>query len=399
MTQHDSGDGRTIGGQIGRNACMRLISQKASVAPLLCLLLALGCSEDAVHENADSKTASSAVPTASATVEPVRPAEAKELETLGAALEYDSKSGSVTSVDCSKFELSDELAAKLQSLRQLKKLTIRDSSMSEAGWQSLGQLSEMEQLDVRDTNLSNTQLAAAVSSMPKLRAVRLSGKSGNTEVDDIGLEALASCQELKVLAADHLWVSADGLQHLSGCAQLSELYLAGTLMDDRAMELVAKLPNLKKLRLAKTSVGTVGLAVLSELSLEDLDISECSQVFDDSLAPVGKMKSLKRLNLWRDVISDTGVAHLVGLTNMAWLNLDNTHMGNAGLEHLSGMKQLSFLHLGSTRVTNEGIPLLTPLSSLKELKVTRTAVTEEGLKPLLDANPQVDVQIKYVEGE
>lgn len=326
-------------------------------------------------------------------------AEAETLRAAGVKLESDAKTGNVLSIDCSTIELNDELADKLATFGQLKKLTIRSSSMSEAGWQALAKLTQLEQLDVRDTPLNNAQLTAAVRGMKKLRALRMSGKSGSTEVDDAGLECLLQCKELKVLAADHLWISQDGLQHLSNCQQLSELYLAGTLVDDQAMEPLAKLPNLKKLRLAKTGVGTPGLETLSQLALEELDISECSQVFDDSLVAVGKITTLKRLNLWRDVISDAGVSHLSTLTNLQWLNLDNTHMGNPGLEHLRGMTKLTFLHLGSTYVTNEGMPLLTPLTALKELKVTRTSVTEEGLKALLAANPKLDVQLKYIDGE
>jgi hypothetical protein len=366
-------------------------------------LLLAGCSGETAENQGKSLPPNDARTSDEAAAEAVKPqglsAEAELLQAAGAQLQIDAKTGNVISVDCSPLELNDDLASKLTAIETLKKLTIRASSMTDTGWQALAQLSQMEQLDVRETPLNSGQLTAAVRGMNKLKALRMSGKSGSTEVDDAGLECLLNCPELRVLAADHLWISQDGLQHLKNCQQLSELYLAGTLVDDQAMELVAQLPNLKKLRLAKTSVGTPGLQTLGRLELDDLDISECSQVFDDSLIAVGKMKTLQRLNLWRDVVSDAGVAHLSGLVNMNWLNLDNTHMGNPGLEHLRGMTKLTFLHLGSTYVTNDGMPLLTPLTSLKDLKVTRTSVTEEGLKPLLDANPSLNVQVKYIEGE
>src|SRR5690606_30216042 len=137
--------------------------------------------------------------------------------------------------------------------------------------------------------------------------------------------------ELRVLAADHLWIGAEGIKHMSACTELRELYLAGTLVDDEAMAEIAKLPELRKLRIAKTSVGSAGLEAVVQLPLEELDISECSQVLDDALQSVGKIQSLKRLNLWRDSITDAGVAHLSGLVNLTWLNLDNTHIRDAGL--------------------------------------------------------------------
>ena len=70
--------------------------------------------------------------------------------------------------------------------------------------------------------------------------------------------------------------------------------------------------------------------------LEELDLSENSQVFDDGLAHLAGLTSLKDLNLWRVGITDEGVKHLAGLTSLERLNLDNTQLTDAGLQHLAG---------------------------------------------------------------
>lgn len=323
---------------------------------------------------------------------------AETLRAAGAQLTENSV-GQVIELNLGDIEATDTLAKQISLLDQLQKLTIRESAMTGAGWESLGKLHALQQLDLRDCPLDNAQLTAVASDLTQLRALRLNGTSGRTTVDDDGLAVLANCPELKVLAVDGLWVSGQGLEHLKKNLKLSELYAAGTTLDDGAVTLLADLPALRKLRLSQTTVGTEGLAALEKLSLEDLDVSEASSINDETLAIIGKMNSLKRLNLWRDTITDAGVEHLAGLTQLEWLNVDNTHLTDAGLPYLKGMTALKFLHLGSTGVTDEGMPALVSLKSLKDLKVTRTAVTEEGVAGVRQAIPGISIQLKYIEGE
>ncbi|MCC7336933.1 MAG: hypothetical protein IT422_17725 [Pirellulaceae bacterium] len=360
------------------------------------LLVSSGC-ESAKRSNLDSENSTAASSQTEQPSEELRRA-TETLKATGAELEQNS-AGQVTSVDMGQVEVTDTLATQIALLDQLEELTIGESAMTTAGWQKLGQLVNLQQLDLRDCPLNNEQLDAILQDLPQLKALRLNGTSGRTTVDDGGLAGLANCPELKVLAIDGLWVGSPGLEHLKGNLKLIELYASGTTIDDAASALLAGFPNLRKLRLSRTSVGTAGIASLAKLPLEDLDISEASGVNDETLETVGHMQSLKRLNLWRDTVSDAGVEHLAGLTNIEWLNLDNTHLTDAGLPHLAGLTKLKFLHLGSTAVTDAGMPALVSLKSLKDLKVTRSAVTEAGVDVVKQAIPGIEIQLKYIEGE
>lgn len=360
------------------------------------LLFVGGCNSDA-KQLANSGGATEGAEKASSPMPLREPA--PELEAAGIKLVRDDKSGQISGVDCNGTEVDDALAEAIAVLSGCTKLTITKSTMTDAGWSSLAALRTLQQLDLRDCSVNNSQLKSAVTGMTELRALRLSGQNGLTSVDDDGLSVLSQCSKLKVLAADELFVSEDGLKHLANCPQMSELYVKGTLLSDSSMALLADMKNLRKLRLAKTKVGTAGLELLTALELEDLDVSECSGVVDGSMVAIGKMKTLKRLNLWRDVITDEGAVQLAGLTSLQWLNLDNTHVRDEGLDHLAQLTQLTFLHLGSTGVTDAGMSRLAPLVSLKDLKVTRTSVTEEGVALVVKAIPGVDVQLKYIEGQ
>ncbi|MGO8753589.1 MAG: hypothetical protein ACLQNE_47250 [Thermoguttaceae bacterium] len=51
-------------------------------------------------------------------------------------------------------------------------------------------------------------------------------------------------------------------------------------------------------------------------------------------------------------VTDAGLAHLKGLTQLQQLSLDNTQVTDAGLEHLKGLTQLQTLFFDSTKVTD-----------------------------------------------
>ena len=179
-------------------------------------------------------------------------------------------------------------------------------------------------LDLRACAVTNADLVT-LAGLGDLVALRLSGKSGATTVDDTGLGALAPLTKLRVLMLDHLWVGGDGLAAITPLVNLEELTLAQTLVRDEDLEVVAKFPRLRRLRLARTAVTGAGLAHLAALEgLRDLDLSESVQLDDAALEPVGRLTSLRRLNLWRVPISDAGVAPLAGLGDLEWLNLADT---------------------------------------------------------------------------
>lgn len=321
---------------------------------------------------------------------------ARRLESAGATVKL--AGGVVREVTFRDAAAGDEAAALVAKAKKLTKLAIFNSELTVAGWDALSGLSTLEHLDLRGCKIDNAALMKLASDMPRLRSLRLSGKDGKTEVDDDGLGFLAKCPNLKVLAVDHLWVSVDTLAILPD--GMLELYAAKTLVDDEALETIAsKLPNIKKLRTAGNSISDAGLEKLASMPLEELDVSECQQFSDAGLESIGKIKTLKKLNLWRTPTTDAGVKHLAGLTNLQWLNLDNIVLSDAGLESLTELDNLEFLHLGSTQVTDAGMKYLVELDSLSDLRVTRTAVTEDGVQQIRDAHPDVKIQLKYIEGQ
>ena len=128
---------------------------------------------------------------------------------------------------------------------------------------------------------------------------------------------------------------------------------------------------LRRLRLRNTQVTSEGMRHLVGLpNLSDLDLSECAGINDQAVPHFQQMPALTRLNLWFTLISDEGLAGLAQMPRLVWLNLDKTRITDAGLVHLTALPQLRWLHLGSNRITNQGVPTLSRLKQLDYLNVT-----------------------------
>lgn len=377
----------------GNHAIMR------ELLPVVCLttLILLGCEPPGTPPA--SETPNTATEQISNNPAPDSSEAVAAVEAAAGKVERDA-AGFLVLADFRGKTVSNEVARHLPSLNRLQSLLLNEAQLEADVLQFVGECVGLRQLDLRDCSLANEDLVH-LKNLTNLKALRLSGKTGATTVDDAGMAYLAPLKNLKVLLLDFLWVSGEGLSQLASLDGLEELYLAGTLVGDEDLKYLAQFPQLKKLRVSKLSqVSLAGLEEISKLAaLQDLDLSENSSIFDDDVAPLARLTTLKRLNLWRVAITDRGVAHLEGLVNLEWLNLDNTQMTDAGVKSLGHMHKLRFLHLGSTALSDAGLPDLARLTSLRDLKVTRTAVTEAGVTELQKQLPETTIQLKYLESE
>jgi len=95
-----------------------------------------------------------------------------------------------------------------------------------------------------------------------------------------------------------------------------------------------------------------------------------------------------RLGLGGPLVTDAGLEHLEGLTELEWVGLVNTtQVTQHGLEHLKGLTKLKELYLDGTHVTDAGLVNLKGLGRLEHLDLCYTHVTEEGIEKLRIALP------------
>ena len=97
------------------------------------------------------------------------------------------------------------------------------------------------------------------------------------------------------------------------------------------------------------------------------------------------------VNLSGTQVTDAGLEHLKGLTNLRRLYLSGTKVTDAGLEHLKGLTNLEHLSLSSTKVTDAGLEHLKGLTKLRALALKGTQVTNVGVKKLQQALPNCKI--------
>jgi mono/diheme cytochrome c family protein len=102
---------------------------------------------------------------------------------------------------------------------------------------------------------------------------------------------------------------------------------------------------------AESPAGDEALATLAGAAEQIvwLDLS-AAQASATGWAELAKLKNLNRLHLEKSSIDDAGLAHLSALPRLEYLNLYGTGITDAGLEHLKPIKRLRKLYLWQTKV-------------------------------------------------
>jgi hypothetical protein len=163
--------------------------------------------------------------------------------------------------------------------------------------------------------------------------------------------------------------------------------------DDEDMAHVRTLDRLETLWIEATrsTLTDIGLRHLSGITqLRSLTLT-WSHVTDAGLECVSGLTGLEELYLGRTMTGDAGLVHLRGLTGLRYLQLGGTRITDAGLVHLRGLTGLRYLQLAETRITDAGLVYLTGLASLQSVDLTDTRVTDAGVRELQQHLPSVKI--------
>jgi Leucine-rich repeat (LRR) protein len=115
--------------------------------------------------------------------------------------------------------------------------------------------------------------------------------------------------------------------------------------------------NLKDLNLQSTQIGDAGLKSLTQIvNLERLNLVDTKNT-DASLEQIGALPRLAKLRPG-ERITDSGLRHLAGSSQLRMLDLSCTAVTDAGLEHLKGLTGLERLDLDMAKVTDAGVASL-----------------------------------------
>ena len=113
--------------------------------------------------------------------------------------------------------------------------------------------------------------------------------------------------------------------------------------------------------------------------------------------PIGRLTRLQSLSVGNAYLSDTGLDHLKGLTELCDFQLQNTQVTDAGLAHLIGSTDLEDLNLSGTQVTDAGLAHLTGFTKLNYLNLSGTQVTDTGMAHLTRLSNVEVINLNYTE--
>jgi len=110
---------------------------------------------------------------------------------------------------------------------------------------------------------------------------------------------------------------------------------------------------------------------------------ESTWITDADLEKIGRLASVRKLNLAHTKITDAGIEHLKPLENVSELNLYYAeYITDLALAHLKGWKNLEVLNLRGTRMTSAVFEHLAHLTGLRSLDIGFTEVEDDGFEQL-----------------
>ena len=102
-------------------------------------------------------------------------------------------------------------------------------------------------------------------------------------------------------------------------------------------------------------------------------------------------------SVWLFDVTDVGLAHLIGLTGLKKIVLNDTAITGPGLAHLTGLPALKNLGLGGTQVTAAGLVHLQKMPALRRLVLSGSQTpsprfTDADIANLQEALPNVRIE-------
>jgi Leucine-rich repeat (LRR) protein len=225
-----------------------------------------------------------------------------------------------------------------------------------------------------------------------------------TDAEVVALSALPNLQRLRLSGGG---ITATGIRKLCAFASLTDLFLLDAHVDNVAFGQLAKLANLRSLRIRRSpelndegvrqvvafpklddigllevAITDKSLAVLAEVGrFRSIDLRGSSQITDAGVAQLCRLKQLKVLRLGGSQITDATLQAIRGFASLGSLTMDDASITDVGISELPA--RLEEIQLSRcSGVSDEGLQRLGELKHLRRLSVRDMPITGGGLKPL-----------------
>ena len=294
-------------------------------------------------------------------------------------------------------ELRDPMVDSLKGLKNLKRLSIVNSGITDAAVKTIAEaFPNLTALDLsKNTILTDTSLKSIatlaelevltifycgfsefgmmdVASLPKLRAVDI---RGNMSIGNTGLGFLAKAPALRTLKHRSPAVDDYGMEELAEAANLESLLMQDFSVTSMTGESLKKLEKMRELEIFRCQgFGSSGVLELKGMPLTRLTLRDLPSVDDSAMEVFQELPTLKRLYLNElSSVTDAGLASLSFLKELEVLDVWEVPMTDQTLEVISKLPNVRELSIRSTNISDAGVDLLLSMPKLTSLTLRDNA--------------------------
>ena len=260
-------------------------------------------------------------------------------------------------------------------LKQLKRLGLYDTSVTDSGMRIVGSIPSLEHVDVSIMSSLTEKGFRFLAPLPNLRILRyvraditpekLLAIGKLTSLTSLGLKVrdvpetsfqpLSSLRDLQELTFEESSLDGSFITYFLECKNLRHLAITSDRLEADKLKPVSQLKNLDYLSITHSNIDRTFLPHIKDLKNLESIVFVRSTVEDDDAEFFQSFPKLRLLELRFSEISDEFVARLGIIPTLRTLNLADTNLTDASVEHLAKMSQLDVLYLGRTKMTRNGI--------------------------------------------
>jgi hypothetical protein len=269
----------------------------------------------------------------------------------------------------------------------LQGLAVDSDVLTDDGLRPLAECRNLASISVNGRQLTNDSLEYLVR-LPKLEGVSL-GKNFTAQSFDI----LAPLKNLKEVEA--AWQATPRLSDFTNFPNLRRLTVTGIDQDDEtALTIADTFKSLEQAYLRETSITNAGVDHLSRLEMLKVLTLDGARIDDEVADSIRKMKRLQWLSVERCAVGDTTLVAISQCPNVWYLSFSETNVTDEGLAELGKLKKLHVLYLTSCKsVTDDSVEVLSRMSDAEGLllNLQDSGITEKGARQLQHALPRAQI--------
>lgn len=261
------------------------------------------------------------------------------------------------------------LAEHLVDLPTLRKLSVSNCAVTNAGMIVVGKLIGLEELNLTLTAVSDDGLRQ----LGKLTELRTLGLA-SSQCTGTGFDALGELKKLESVNLHFTPVSDAGLAAISQVPVSGRFWFAHTKFTDEGAKVLAAMKDLKICGIGSSHPESSGAAVaaLTKIPLVDLSLLD-KQADPEGFEHASRIHTLRKF--------DAGHAPTVD---------------DASLAKLATLPELVELRIGgASKITDAGILALKDAKALQQLTLQRLkGITDDGVTALQEARPDLTIVVK-----